>query len=76
MQTTLTPTDAAKVLNCSERKVRALIRKQKIKAIDTSTGDVRPRWRIPPDELQRFMDCGDGKTRTTVTKEPILDQSN
>jgi hypothetical protein len=48
---TLTPIEAAVLLKTSVQRVLDLIAEQKIEAINTSKGKIRPRWAIPQEQI-------------------------
>jgi hypothetical protein len=51
---TKTVRETAVILETSERNVLALIRDQKIDAMNVGNGSVRPRWLIPDEAIQKF----------------------
>lgn len=46
--------ECAEYLNCSDKTIRKLIKKKKLKAHDIGTGS-RSIYRVPVEELERFV---------------------
>ncbi len=69
-----TPPQCARLLGVTVGKVLIWIRAGQLKAVNLSSGD-RPRWKIHPDDLQRFLDSKSNqanvepkRTRRTIPK--------
>ena len=52
----LTPPQIAKLLGVSVDKVAAFIERGELKAVNTSLGRSRPRWKVEPEAFRRFCD--------------------
>lgn len=50
----LTVPEVAKLLRCSGEHVRSLIRGRHLRAINIAPGSLRPNWRVPEAEVERF----------------------
>lgn len=53
--TTYKVKEVAEMLSIHKGKVLLLIHTGKLRAVNVSTGDKRPTWRIPNSDLQRFL---------------------
>lgn len=62
----LTPPQVARMLGTDCNRVLLWIRSGALKASNLSEGD-RPRWKIGPDDLQRFLDS---KSNQAQAPEP------
>ncbi len=51
----LTSREVAKLTGFSMQKVQALIRSKRIPAINTSTGDKKPRWMVRLQDLEAYL---------------------
>jgi predicted site-specific integrase-resolvase len=58
----LTPPQVARILGTDAGRVLTWIRSGALKAANLSEGD-RPRWKINPDDLQRFLDTRSNQPR-------------
>lgn len=66
-----TPRELAKVLRCSPDRVRALIRRGEIPAVNMATSrHGRPRFVVLADGLAAFINGRSVKPRGTVAKRP------
>lgn len=52
----LTPPKVGRILGCGADQVLDFIRRGELKASNLSNAD-RPRWKISPDDLQKFLDA-------------------
>jgi excisionase family DNA binding protein len=59
----LTVAEAADVLKVGAAQVLALIRARKLPAANIGLGPTRPRWRIDPADVQRFLDLAGAPDR-------------
>lgn len=57
--------EVARILNLTPQTVRDLIATQQLRAIDVSIRQQKPRWRIPDEALQQFI-----QQRATVEAVP------
>ncbi len=51
----LTTREVAKLTGFSMQKVQSLIRSKRIPAINTSTGDQKPRWMVRLQDLEAYL---------------------
>jgi len=63
----LTPPTVARMLGCDCNKILSAIRTGDLKAVNLSDGP-RPRWKIHPDDLQRFLDSKSNQVNVTEPK--------
>ncbi len=63
----LTPPQVAKILGTHASRVLSWIQSGALKASNLSEGD-RPRWKVAPDDLQRFLDSRSNQTQATAPK--------
>jgi hypothetical protein len=61
-----TPPAIARMLGVTNNKILDAIRCGKLKAVNLSEGD-RPRWKVSPTDLQRFLDS---KSNQIAVTEP------
>lgn len=52
----LTPPEISKRFGVATEKVLYWIRSGKLRAVNLGNGSIRPRWRIDPDDLARFLE--------------------
>lgn len=64
----LTPPQIAKLLGVGVDKVAAFIERGELVAVNTSLTGGRPRWKVEPEALRRFLD---GRSNRPKPAKPI-----
>jgi hypothetical protein len=62
-----TPPAIARMLGVTNNKILDAIRSGKLKAVNLSEGS-KPRWKVSPDDLQRFLDSKSNQVAVTEPK--------
>lgn len=68
----LTPPEIAKFLRTDPHKVLDWIGSGALKAVNLSDG-ARPRWKVSPEDLQKFLNTRSNQTATPATKRKRRD---
>jgi excisionase family DNA binding protein len=63
----MTPPQIAKILGVGADKVSALIASGELQAVNLSLGNARPRWKVDPESLRRFLAGRSNQPKATKT---------
>lgn len=63
----LSTKDVADIAGITPWWVRQLIAKGELRAMDLSSGDGRPQWRIDPEDLEAWMRSRENRARDLMT---------